>query len=174
MKFNLILLIIFLFSSIIVTTQTHNDFSEDFSGLWKRAVKYTIELAEAMPEENYGFKPTEIQMTFGEQLIHISKNLYWLCSEYIIDEDNPTSNFDEEIHSKKEIIRFLKSSFNYVSDTIEKFDEIRLKDTVNFAELKINKERIFYLMRDHMTHHRGQLVVYLRLNKIEPPRYRGW
>jgi hypothetical protein len=26
----------------------------------------------------------------------------------------------------------------------------------------------------HQTHHRGQLVVYLRLKGIKPPQYRGW
>jgi len=30
------------------------------------------------------------------------------------------------------------------------------------------------LLNDHQTHHRGQLVVYLRLNGIKPPAYIGW
>jgi uncharacterized damage-inducible protein DinB len=30
------------------------------------------------------------------------------------------------------------------------------------------------LMHDHHTHHRGQIIVYLRLNGLKPPKYVGW
>ena len=29
-------------------------------------------------------------------------------------------------------------------------------------------------MTEHLTHHRGQLIVYLNLNEINPPKYSGW
>ena len=30
------------------------------------------------------------------------------------------------------------------------------------------------LIQDHQAHHVGQIIVYLRLNTIEPPKYIGW
>ncbi|OYY03206.1 MAG: DinB family protein, partial [Sphingobacteriia bacterium 35-40-5] len=30
------------------------------------------------------------------------------------------------------------------------------------------------LIQDHQTHHRAQLIVYLRLNMLNPPNYTGW
>jgi len=37
-----------------------------------------------------------------------------------------------------------------------------------------SKKIILMLMRDHMTHHRGMLVIYLRENGIKPAGYKGW
>jgi uncharacterized damage-inducible protein DinB len=36
------------------------------------------------------------------------------------------------------------------------------------------KNRILNLMDNHLAHHRGQMIVYLRLKGIEPPSYVGW
>ncbi|NJL74904.1 MAG: hypothetical protein HC892_07620 [Saprospiraceae bacterium] len=30
------------------------------------------------------------------------------------------------------------------------------------------------LMNDHLTHHRAQMIVYLRLKDVQPPKYVGW
>jgi uncharacterized damage-inducible protein DinB len=38
----------------------------------------------------------------------------------------------------------------------------------------MNKLQILNLLNDHQTHHRAQLIVYLRINGIKPPDYVGW
>ncbi len=38
----------------------------------------------------------------------------------------------------------------------------------------MNKLQINNPMQDHQTHHRAQLLNYLRLNGIKPPAYIGW
>src|SRR5687767_13583525 len=42
------------------------------------AREYTIQVATAMPAQDYSFKPDPDEMTFGEQLLHLSQNLGWL------------------------------------------------------------------------------------------------
>ena len=49
-----------------------------------------------------------------------------------------------------------------------------LNHIVDFVAGKMSRRRIMLLLTDHVTHHRGQLVVYLRLKGVEPPAYRGW
>ncbi|MEM9260816.1 MAG: DinB family protein, partial [Bacteroidota bacterium] len=44
----------------------------------------------------------------------------------------------------------------------------------NFFAGPKSKRVIVYLLQDHATHHRSQLLVYLRLLGHQPPRYRGW
>ena len=44
---------------------------------------YTLEVAELMPDTAYQFKPTEDQMTFQEQLLHICGNMTWLSTTYL-------------------------------------------------------------------------------------------
>jgi uncharacterized damage-inducible protein DinB len=38
----------------------------------------------------------------------------------------------------------------------------------------MNKLQIINLINDHQTHHRAQLLVYLRLKGVKPPEYVGW
>ncbi|MGK0251702.1 MAG: putative damage-inducible protein DinB, partial [Gammaproteobacteria bacterium] len=49
-----------------------------------------------------------------------------------------------------------------------------LKGTVEFFAGPKSRMQILNLLQDHVTHHRGQLIVYLNLNSIEPPQYSGW
>jgi uncharacterized damage-inducible protein DinB len=89
-------------------------------------------------------------------------------------EENPADSIEWAKLTKEEIISYLKKAFDYVGETVKNINEEELNDTLKFGGETVNKERIFYLMRDHMTHHRAQLIIYLRMNNIEPPRYVGW
>lgn len=138
---------------------------------WRNSKEYLLGIAEAMPEEAYDFKPTERQMTFAEQLIHITKNMEWLSSSYFGKEEAEVSILKNE---KERIIRNISNSFDAVYDTIKNTPDEALEETVEFFAGPKSKLQILNLLQDHVTHHRGQLIVYLNLNEIEPPRYSGW
>lgn len=163
-----------LFLSIQVTPAFAQDsFLSDFKIKWKNAAEYTLEFARKMPEDYYDYTPTPIEMTFREQLKHMAGNMVWLSSSYLggsADHIDPS----KAGNSKKEIVAMLEKSFAYASATIDKLGEKELNQTVNFFAGKLTKRRIMLLMTDHVTHHRGQLVVYLRMKGVEPPKYVGW
>ncbi len=138
---------------------------------WDNSKSYLIAIAEAMPEDKYNFKPTERQMSFKEQLIHINENMEWLATKYFNKEEVEISIVKNE---KERIISNLINSFNLVLITIKNTPDKELKETVDFFAGPKSKLQILNLLQDHVTHHRGQLIVYLNLNKIEPPRYSGW
>ena len=127
-----------------------------------------------MPEEYYDYKPTEDVRTFEEQLIHVVQNIYMLSSTYVTEENNPMDNTKEDF-TKTEIIQMLGKACAYVDVAIGDIEEEKLSETINlFNSISVPRERVFHLMRDHMTHHRGQMIMYLRMKGIEPPRYTGW
>lgn len=139
---------------------------------WDNSKEYLIEIAELMPEGNYDFKPTEGQMTFQEQLLHIRKNMLWLSHDFLAERIiTGTDLFDL---NKAETIRLLISACDTVRQIVSELDEKELKDKVGFRSGSATKLQILNLIQDHVTHHRGQLIVYLRLQGIEPPRYVGW
>ena len=148
-------------------------FLDDYKLKWKNVTEYTMEFAQVMPEDNYGYTPTKIEMTYREQLKHIAGNMIWLCSSYL---DGEPFSIDpiKTGNSKKEIIAMMEKAFKYANETIAGMTEKDLDETVEFFAGKMTRRRILFLLTDHVTHHRGQLVVYLRLNNIEPPNYRGW
>lgn len=146
---------------------------EAFLEKWQNSKIYLLEIAEAMPEENYSFKPTEREMTFGKQLLHIKGNMDWLSTSYFKNEKFDKSK-DENTYSKDEIILMLENSFDAVYNIIKNTEPESLHEKVDFFAGPKTKLQILNLLQDHVTHHRGQLIVYLNLNEIVPPKYVGW
>jgi len=152
-----------------------NEFAEDFFPVWQRGSTYLLAVAEAMPAELYDYQPSEEVFTFAEQLMHIAANLYYLNGTYISGKEPEDLDLEISDKSKEEIISDLQKALLQVDASYlalqagEEEDEIML-----FNRIEADKQRVLMLMRDHVTHHRGQLVVYLRLNGILPPNYVGW
>jgi uncharacterized damage-inducible protein DinB len=145
----------------------------DFKQKWINATDYTLAFARAMPDTDYGFRPVPAEMTYAEQLKHMAGNMIWLSSSYL---QGTKGHVDPSAtaNTKKDIIPMLEKSFAYALETISRLTTADLDEQVEFFAGTMSRRRILMLMSDHLTHHRGQLVVYLRLRGIEPPRYKGW
>ena len=136
--------------------------------------KYTIRVAMLMPENKYNFKPVADEMGFGEQLIHLCSNMQWLSGSYLTVEKKEFDNPPAKSLTKAAIIRLLNETYDYSINVLKNFDTKQLADTVSFFADPKTKLQIINLLNDHQTHHRGQVLVYLRLNSIKPPDYVGW
>ena len=139
----------------------------------QNAAAYTLEIAELMPDSLYSFRPIAAEMSFQEQLLHILSNLNWLSSSYLGGTPS-TRDFKSEAYSKTEILAIMQETFDLVDAALAQLPPEQLSDTVSFFAGPMTKRQILTLLNDHHTHHRGQLIVYLRLNGLKPPRYRGW
>lgn len=140
----------------------------------ENAKEYTLKMADLMPEDKYAFRATPVEMSFGEQLLHISSNMGWLCSSYLSSGENPVTKADAKLTQKKDIIAVLNRTYDFAINVLQHFDAAHLSDTVSFFAGPMNKLQIINLLSDHQAHHQGQIIVYLRLNGIKPPEYLGW
>src|SRR5258708_14158303 len=61
-------------------TKGPSKYSGEFAKHWKTARELTLPVADAMPPENYDFKPTPEDMSFGEQIAHIAQANGSQCS----------------------------------------------------------------------------------------------
>ena len=107
-KILLNLLIIIMYSNPI---NAQNDILSAFLIKWENSKNYLIELAETMPAEKYGYKPTQRQMSFQEQLIHIRGNMVWLSESYFADESygrSKKSEFTSKPDLDRKALRFSK------------------------------------------------------------------
>ncbi|EDM45427.1 hypothetical protein SCB49_06457 [unidentified eubacterium SCB49] len=167
-------LIVVFFISISATTMAQQTtFKTAWLEKWNNSKNYLIDIAEAMPEEFYDYKPTERQMTFKEQLLHIKGNMDWLSNTYFT-----ATAFDKTIgkqpSTKIYLIEHIKAAFDSTYFIIESTPDEDLSDTVEFFTGKKSKIQILNLLQDHVSHHRGQLIVYLNLKNIETPEFVGW
>ena len=151
-----------------------DDFLSESVLKWERATTYTLEVARAIPASDYGFRPCPEEMTFGQQLDHMAQNMTWLAGDYLA-----AAKFSHPLAAKKdrtpqETLTLLTAALAYARDAIAATKPEQLGEKKPFFAGPMSRRQIIALMHDHQTHHRGQLVVYLRLKGIKPPQYRGW
>jgi len=171
------LLFAFSFSASFAQNDTTlmNDFAQDFYPVWQRSSQYLLDVAEAMPADKYDYQPSEEVFTFGQHLMHLVANLNFLNATYVIGTEPKNLDLSIEGKRKEDIISSLAKALATVDTSYQMLKAGEEKDELMlFDRIPANKKRVLMLMRDHITHHRGQLVVYLRLNGIAPPRYVGW
>jgi len=169
-----VLAILICSSSFLLAQQ--DPFINDFLLRWENAKLYSLSVAEVMPENEYSFKPAATEMSFAEQLVHMGNNILMLCKNYLplVDSKTPVLEGDPASHSKAEISSFLAACFDYGRSCISAMQPQQLDETIPFFAGPLSRRRVVMLLNDHQAHHRGQLIVYLRLNDIKPPAYVGW
>ncbi len=146
---------------------------ETFIQKWKNSKDYLREVAEVMPDHLYDFKPTPEVLSFREQLDHTIKAVVWNCGKYLTTERYP-GPLKKEPSTKEELLDLLDGVFAYAEGVIRNLKAENLEERVeSFADI-LTKRQILELMDDHVTHHRGQMILYLRLCGIAAPKYRGW
>lgn len=167
------LLLFLIFCAAFGTIRAQGGYLTEFKQKWANAKDYTLEVAQLMPEEQYGYRPSEEQMSFREQLLHMVGNMGWLSSSYL-GAKKLEADLKKKDYSKDELLDILMRSFDRVMESVEKLETEVLDEEVTFFAGPMTKRQILTLLNDHLTHHRAQLIVYLRLQGVQPPNYRGW
>lgn len=121
---------------------------------------YTVAVLEAMPEDDYSFKPNDDQRTFAAQAYHIVYSIDYFHRALSNGGNAQWAPGDENSKSKKELIEWANAKFDEINQFI-------LEQESNDA---LTAGVVSYL--DHNSHHRGQIVTYLRMKGIAPPQYR--
>ena len=137
--------------------------------------EYLILVAETMPEDKYDFKATSESMSFSENLMHIGWAMDWQSQSLMGGRAARDWNTDTELKvdnkSKIEMIAAIDKTFDKTIEFISNFDLQKLDDRLDYFGSDITKRQVLLLLADHITHHRAQMIVSLRLNGLKPPRY---
>ncbi len=149
----------------------------DLLKAWARSETQTLTTAQQMPAEFYQFQAADSTMTFAEQWRHcaiytcgqLAANLELTDNPYAVKDERPRVDL-----SKEEAIVELKRMYAYVRKVIETVPDEKLLTKVDFAKDQIYGWQLLYAVENHIIHHRGQCVVYLRLKGIKPVGYYGW
>ncbi|MGA2923880.1 MAG: DinB family protein [Candidatus Sulfotelmatobacter sp.] len=137
--------------------------------------------AEAMPEDKFGFAPTNGEFkgvrNYGEQIKHVAAVNY-IFGAAILSEKVPVDVGDESgpasVKTKAEILSYLKNSFAYVHKAIQTVNEKNLVEPLKspFGEGSVTRLGLASSVASHCFDHYGQMVEYLRMNGIVPPASR--
>ncbi|MEO0571643.1 MAG: DinB family protein [Bacteroidota bacterium] len=141
---------------------------------WQRSEKMTMANIEQMPAEYFTFKYTNEAMSFSEQWRHC---IIYTCGQLAgrAEIKNPYENIKLPVQMPKAvIIQELKNMYRHVCQSVIELSDEKLLSNCNFAGETMPVWRLFYAMENHIIHHRGQCVVYLRLKGVVPKGYYGW
>jgi uncharacterized damage-inducible protein DinB len=134
----------------------------------------SVAVAQAMPADQYGFRPHPESMDFGQLMSHIATTNYQFCAG-LKDSDPPAlpspAGKDKE-KDKDAVVKFLADSFDYCSTVIPNLTEEQLNTGHNSPDGHLLGREILLAMYIHVAHHRGQAEIYLRDKGIKPPGYR--
>tara|TARA_R110001583_G_scaffold14001_1_gene59136 strand:- start:187 stop:729 length:543 start_codon:yes stop_codon:yes gene_type:complete len=152
-----------------------NDFIKEYLERLEKSNEYLILVAEKMPQDKYEFKATPESMSFAENLMHIGWAMDWHSQSLMGGREARDWETDMELKvdnkTKKEMIAKVRETFNKTIEFISNFDPNRLEERLDYFGADRTKRQILLLLADHITHHRGQMLVYMRLNGLKPPRY---
>jgi uncharacterized damage-inducible protein DinB len=135
----------------------------------KTSKAFTLKVAEAMPEGSYDFKLTPPQMSFAEQMVHLSQGFEYFTSGFTGAKPNPGKAASMK---KADVIAFVSASFDQVIARVSALTHDQLVKTYPSEEggSMTGLDMLIGLL-DHTTHHRASAEMYLRVKGITPPEY---
>src|SRR5438132_308212 len=102
----------------------HGDLTKDWTAMTDRMAK----MADAMPEDKFGFKPTPAQRSFGEQMLHVASANIMLAKTLGAKAAAPTIN--DKATAKADILKALADSFAYGAAALKEQTNATLLQTV--------------------------------------------
>lgn len=176
MKKILLITLIMLYSTNVFSqgkAEPKTNFTKMYLPVWQEAQMHCLAVANAMPEELYSYKPTEISKTFGEQMVHIAFTIELLTQRYVQGMEVEPNTPDASKMSKAEIIDLMKKGFAYTTQVIYSIEQKQLDETTVMFHSgnTVSRAFAFFYVQDHMANHRAKSNLYLRMNNIQPPEY---
>lgn len=163
-----------------IPAMAQNSVKDALAKHWKTSGEFTIAVANAMPAEDYSFRPNPEEMSFGQLMAHLGVADEGACAvaSGLSHPEMPAKITEwakakapkPEI-SKDDAVPFLKETFDFCNKAVaamtpERFDSVEGPPARNMTGFE-------WLLAyfTHTAHHRAQAEVYMRVKGIKPPDY---
>jgi uncharacterized damage-inducible protein DinB len=144
---------------------------DEFLTRYNAAVDKIVQLAEAVPQEKYDWRPMEGVRSFSEVAMHVASANYFFASKF--GGTNPEGVNPQEfstITDKAEAIATLKASVEHVQAAAAAANAANAATKHPlFGEMETTEMGAMLFALDHAAEHLGQMIAYARSNEIAPP-----
>jgi len=134
----------------------------------KTSRDFTLKVAAQMPEADYDFKLTLPQMSFAQQMVHLSQAQEEFLTPLTGEKFNPGKPASM---SKKDVLAFIQQSFDRSIERVSKLTPEQISKTIKTEEGTMTGQDMLLELLDHTTHHRASAEMYLRAKGITPAEY---
>ncbi len=138
-----------------------------------------MQLAEAMPEEVYSWRPAEGVRSTSEVFMHVvSANMLMppsfgaALAEGFEMPENPFAmarDWEANVTAKTDVMAKLEESIGYAKNVFATFPEEALDEEVTIFGPPMPKRAALLVLLSHSHEHLGQLIAYARSNGVKPP-----
>ena len=139
--------------------------------LWKSIIVNINQAADEMPESMYAYRPTPDVRSVGEMFAHVAGSQKMFCAMALGDKVPGEADVEKTAKTKAAIVAALKESNTYCEKAYTQPDESVKAPVDVFGE----QHPRFYALLMNATHdgeHYGNIVTYMRMNKLVPPSSR--
>ncbi len=132
--------------------------------------KKLVDLAQAMPQEKYGWRPGDGVRSVSEVYMHIAGGNVMIPSMIGV---KPPAGIDRDMEKtvteKAKVIETMKKSFEHVRSALRNTSDADMDKTVKLFGRDSNIRSVYLLLVNHAHEHMGQSIAYARVNKVVPP-----
>ena len=127
---------------------------------------------DKIPDDMWNFQPTKDVRTVGQLFAHIADGQYEFCG-VVAEGHGVQKGIEKTLKTKAEIAAALKDAIAYCNAAYAKMTDANAAEMVDFFGMKITKLGAMDFNIAHNMEHYGNLVTYMRINKIVPPSSEG-
>lgn len=136
--------------------------------LWQGVHRYIEQSAADVPENLYSYRPTPEVRSFGELLGHVAGSEKMFCAIALGETPPAEDAVEKTAKTKAALIAALNDAATFCARAYNQTDAATAPMVDLFGQ---QRSRLFVLL-DNATHdneHYGNIVTYMRLNKMVPP-----
>jgi hypothetical protein len=141
---------------------------------WERQRKNVVAYIDAMPDSAITFAPTPGVRTFAQQIEHFVATNTEIAAVVLRGLKQPPTLGDTGayLHRKAALREFTTKSYDYLLESLRGATPAQLSKTYTlYNQPAAPAWRWLDLSKEHAVWTFGQLIPYLRLNKVTPPAY---
>ena len=141
---------------------------------WERQRKNVLAYIDAMPDSAITFAPTPGVRTFAQQIEHFVATNTEIAAVTLRGLKQPPTLGDSAayLHRKAALRDFMTKSYDYLLESLRAATPAQLSKTYTlYNQPAASAWRWLDLSKEHAVWTFGQLIPYLRLNKVTPPPY---
>lgn len=141
--------------------------------------KKILDLARAIPEDKYSWRPATGIRSISEVLVHIAADNYLIPAMIGFPADpatgikgsdyNTALAFEKRAMNKAAAIAEVEKSFAFVKKSMMDTPPARLDQAVTVFGSSSTPQKVWILGTTHLHEHLGQLIAYARSNGVKPP-----
>lgn len=129
-----------------------------------------VQLAEAIPQDKYSWRPGEGVRSVSEVLMHVVGGNYYLPTFAGVEAPAELSrDMETTVTDKAEVIAALKRSLEHVRTNLRAAQEADLNKPAKMFGRDTTHRNVYITTVIHAHEHLGQLIAYARTNSVVPP-----